>query len=520
MTATVTQSKQSRTHLLSLAAVGLSALLTLVLSLLNGPQTIDDAFITYRYAENLSNGLGFVFNREQPVLGTTTPLYTLVLSAFRLLGLDIVQVSLVVGSLAAAGSTCLVYLYTQQLGGTRTTAVLSAALLAVAFPATMGVGNGMEAHLFVLLVLSSLILSSLDRPLAAVALASLAALLRPEGALAVVLVLILTCVRSRSALKSSLVTLVIMTAPWLIFASVYFGSPIPNSVQAKSGDAFSLVTALPEGGTTRRLFDHFNASLFGPVWELLSADLHTSIWALGWLISVIAIGVAITAALRRGSRSIVLLGFPAAYLSFHFLSGLSGVSIQSWYMSPLTPFYISMALTGIEVAGRLSVRVHWPAVSIAAFVLLLAGQVSAMDLGQGDRVGLSTRSEREREQLYASAALDLDSEVRPDTVIAAPEIGALGYYSSASILDTIGLVSPESAPYYPLDPREITVGVENAVPTRLIIDLRPDYIVSLEIFIRDSLLKSDEFAKLYELERTYPTAAFGSKGLHVFRLAQ
>src|SRR5258708_17172329 len=44
------------------------------------PRTIDDAFITFRYARNLLSGNGFVFNPGQHVLGTTTPLYTLLLA--------------------------------------------------------------------------------------------------------------------------------------------------------------------------------------------------------------------------------------------------------------------------------------------------------------------------------------------------------------------------------------------------------------------------------------------------------
>src|SRR5215510_13476622 len=41
----------------------------------------DDAFITYRYAQNLVMGYGFVYNPGEPsVLGTTTPLYTLLLA--------------------------------------------------------------------------------------------------------------------------------------------------------------------------------------------------------------------------------------------------------------------------------------------------------------------------------------------------------------------------------------------------------------------------------------------------------
>ena len=55
--------------------------LVLLLQVLPGPRPVDDAYITFRYARNLVNGLGFVYNVDQPVLGTTTPLYTLLLSA-------------------------------------------------------------------------------------------------------------------------------------------------------------------------------------------------------------------------------------------------------------------------------------------------------------------------------------------------------------------------------------------------------------------------------------------------------
>ncbi|MCY3957445.1 MAG: hypothetical protein OXG65_04035 [Chloroflexi bacterium] len=459
-----------------------------------------------------------MFNAGEQVLGTTTPLYTLALSSVGVVGLDLVQVSLVIGALAAAGNVCLVHLYVQHLGASRLTAVLTALLLAVAFPATMGVGNGMEAHVFVLVVLSSLVLSNVGHPRAAVAMASVSALIRPEGVLAVVLVLIATYVRRRPALKASLVTVAMTTAPWVAFAFVYFGSPIPNSVQAKSGDAFSLVTALPEGRFGRRLFNHFNDSLLGPTWDVLSGEGNTLVSSLGWLIALAAIGITVARVVRQGNRSIVLVGYPAAYFAFHFLSGVSGVSIQSWYLSPLTPFYLAMTMMGIEVGGRVLVRNHWRTVSLAAFVLLFAGQISALDLGQGQGLEFSTRSNLEREHLYARAARDLEPEVDLTTVIAAAEIGSLGYHSSASILDTLGLVSPESARFYPIDPREAVPGVENAMPTNLILELRPDYVVSLEVFIRESLLKSEVFDNAYEQVAFYPAQAFGSNGLYVFRI--
>lgn len=36
----------------------------------------DDPFISYRYAENLTRGLGFVYNPGERILSTTTPLFT------------------------------------------------------------------------------------------------------------------------------------------------------------------------------------------------------------------------------------------------------------------------------------------------------------------------------------------------------------------------------------------------------------------------------------------------------------
>ncbi|HET9481188.1 MAG TPA: hypothetical protein VFP98_05475, partial [Candidatus Polarisedimenticolia bacterium] len=41
--------------------------------------TLEDALITFRYAANLAEGLGFVYNAGERVLGTTTPLFTLLL---------------------------------------------------------------------------------------------------------------------------------------------------------------------------------------------------------------------------------------------------------------------------------------------------------------------------------------------------------------------------------------------------------------------------------------------------------
>src|SRR5512147_2730340 len=55
-----------------------------VLAILTGlafaPFTYDDGYITYRYADNLSLGRGLVFNPGENVLGTTAPMFAVLLA--------------------------------------------------------------------------------------------------------------------------------------------------------------------------------------------------------------------------------------------------------------------------------------------------------------------------------------------------------------------------------------------------------------------------------------------------------
>ena len=64
----------------------------------------EDAYITYRYADNLAAGHGFVFNPGERVFGTTTPLYTLVLAGLARLGLDIPTAGAFLSGLCVAGT--------------------------------------------------------------------------------------------------------------------------------------------------------------------------------------------------------------------------------------------------------------------------------------------------------------------------------------------------------------------------------------------------------------------------------
>jgi len=121
------------------------------------------------------------------------------------------------------------------------------------------------------------------------------------------------------------------------------------------------------------------------------------------------------------------------------------------------------------------------------------------------------------ELLYRQAAEELAEEIalRPaPTTLAAGDVGVLGYYTHAKILDTVGLNSPQSLQYYPLDPNYYVINY--AIPPRLILDHRPDYLVILEVYGRNGLLKDAQFLAAYRLRKKIPTDIYGSNGMLIY----
>ena len=121
----------------------------------------------------------------------------------------------------------------------------------------------------------------------------------------------------------------------------------------------------------------------------------------------------------------------------------------------------------------------------------------------------------EREDLYRDAAEHLRPQLKSGDVVAAPEIGALGYYCDCRILDTVGLVSPEALKYYPLPTSMYSVNY--AVPPDLIRDTAPAYVVSLDVFVDRSLISAPWFPQQYHLVEQLDAAAFGSTSLLIYR---
>ena len=106
-------SSERSCHLATLIA--LAALAALAAFLSRGVVN-DDPYITYRYARNLAQGAGFVYNAGEPVLSTTAPLYALLLAALAVVRIDPPVASLIAGALSAFAASALVYRLGKRAG--------------------------------------------------------------------------------------------------------------------------------------------------------------------------------------------------------------------------------------------------------------------------------------------------------------------------------------------------------------------------------------------------------------------
>jgi hypothetical protein len=521
------EAHQTRTEWLLIAGLLTLALLA---RLVPGERTVDDAYITFRYARNLVEGHGFVYNPGERVLGTTTPLYTLLMAGLALTSgsRDFPSLALAVNALAGAASVGLLYGLGKRLTGHRAPATAAALLWAVApHSVTFAIG-GMETDLVIALLLATSYAHVTGHSHTMAILSALALLARPDTVILLGLLwLDLVLARRRIPWREGATTLALL-APWLIFGTLYFGSPLTISAAAKS-----VTYRLPPGADLVRLVQHFSTPFFedaflGSYWRLIGFAVYLLLCGLGGLRVV-----------RRDRRAWPLLAYPYGYL---VVFALANPLLFRWYLCPPLPFYFLFIVAGIwALISDVEKLVIQPPTSnlqlptsnfqspisnlrhpvssslfalltIAAFICTL----NAWDLhpDHGPDRPAPEMAWFKLELLYAQAADVVRAHAAPGDTLCAGDIGVLGYRTGLRILDTVGLVTPESTRHYPADPAIYVINY--AIPADLMLALDPDYIVILEVYGRRGLLPDPRFQARYRLLENLETDIYGSDGMLIF----
>lgn len=487
--------------------------------LIAGPWIIDDAYITFRYARNAADGLGLVFNRGQHVLGTSSPLFALLLAlVYKVSHWEIPWIVLGINSLADGFSVFLLYKMAQKLNAPYWATYLCALCWAF-YPLTIRYTlSGMEISLVTTLILGAFVLFVYHFFYLSIILATLAVLTRPDAGVVLILFLVSQVIKNPGQIWKSFLLILAILFPWLLFATLYYGNPIPQSIWAKSHQIY-LVRPY---SNFFQIFYNFSGvfmnSLFGLSAEGITfippADLLLPLWLIGALQLFLWI-LGVRTAVEQNKRYGSVFLFPILFCLAYGLVGLKGKAMAEWYFVPLAPYYFLGIILGLVKIGTATQTRR--IVPITAFVVLTAIQISGLNIGrlQDRNFWVPPAVSITRENLYRSVALKIKQDIQPSSVIAAPEIGALGYYGDCIILDTAGLVSPEALDYYPL-PRRMYY-INSAIPPNLIRSSKPDYLISLDAFMKNSLFREAWFYKEYRLEGQIPAVIFGSQFLQIYK---
>ena len=116
--------------------------------------TVDDAYISYRYARNFARGLGLVYNAGEHIEGYTNFLWTIVLGGGIRLGLDPDLLAKVLGAGFTLGTFGMVYLLSERLRPLTVAPCAATWLLATTVPSLGYAVFGLETAMFTFLLLA------------------------------------------------------------------------------------------------------------------------------------------------------------------------------------------------------------------------------------------------------------------------------------------------------------------------------------------------------------------------------
>jgi len=443
----------------SVFVLGLAALARSAAGLWLGFRPFDDTYITFRYSLNLASGHGFVYNLGEPVLGTTAPLWALVLALVADAGVSIERAALVVSLACDAASAFLLCRLLIALGFASAIALAGGVLFLGIFDYLSLARSGMESSFFVFLVLGSLSSMASRRMVSAASFAALASLTRPEGALLLALMPVMLWLyradlRPREAVNA-VVAIVAIAGAWAAYAMRTFGSVVPQSVVAKA--AMFKDPALAQF-SWKNLGLFFAKGQYGG--EIFTRTYVQLMPAVSLLAALGALWLAAHVLRRRNDESaarvLSLLFFPAAYVAGLALS--HAFTYFPWYYGPIYPFLAALVPIGTAAAARGS----RPA------VLTVAGLLVAAQLAAAAVVKIpADRTFWVDGYFEVAAAVPRDAAIR----VAAPEIGAVGWRVwPAGILDMEGLVTPRAVGVAPENllkltrPEYLVVRTDNAAP--------------------------------------------------------
>lgn len=415
--------------------------------------TLDDAFISYHYADNLNRFSALVWNKGEhpPVEGYTSILWVLIVAGIQWLGLAVVYTVKIisVGSIFVAAA--LIFYFLLKSGGYFPKAIAAyAALVFFLMNADLVVHmlSGMETALAILLSTTFFIeMISLNQPLVCQQKFSpslamrcsiiglLCALNRPEFNLAFLVTSIALCVQQKNYRQLIIVFLiapyVLLGGCYMAWRLYYYGPllPLPFYIKVASESLAGIRNV---------------GAFFMQIWPILP-----------WLI------VTQFSAVNRRVLAPMLLGLLSLSVFFLFPAPIMGIANR--FMIPLYGILCVIAGMGVQQLLAWSRTIKWQ------IVVVLLALVSVFGLYQ-----FNTKDQASGMQWYGEGLLQAHGKLAKalapygeNHTIAMGDAGTIAYFSKWQIIDTFGLNNRAIA----------QVRAKGQYDPHLVIDQQPDILV-------------------------------------------
>ena len=398
---------------------------------------LDDSWIHQTYARNLALRGEWAFRPGIPSAGSTAPLWSALLALGFLFRLSPYIWTYLLGAVTLfALAVISEWAVRKIVDSYRPRFPWVGIFIAFEWHLAWAAMSGMETLLHGLIVTTVLILLMTNTPryLTLGLLTGLAAWVRPDGLTLlgpILMTILFTQQDTRSRLTEItryLIGFGSLFVPYLLFNLAIGGAPMPNTFYAKQAEYASWQT-LP---IITRLGQMALQLLVGPSLVLIPG-------VIGWLVKSVK---------QKMWGSLAALIWCAGYLVL-YISRLP-VYQHGRYIMPAMPIFFLFGLLAFAEfdKGKLFARYHWVGQTIwRASIIMLAFAF----------IFLGARS-------YAQDVAVIESEMvvtakwvaanlPPDALIAAHDIGALGYFDYHELIDLAGLVSPDVIPFIRDEPQ-------------------------------------------------------------------
>jgi arabinofuranosyltransferase len=416
----------------------------------------DDAYISFRYAANLLDGHGLVWNVGERVEGYTNFLWMMIVTPFIALGIDPGQAAVILNLICFVAVLLLSARLERLLswpagdGGARRAPPIAPLLAATCYPMACFATSGLETIFITLMALVAVERALAGRPLVAGLAAIAGVMAHPDQAILYV-ALGITLLSFRPRLRTLLAyaaPFVLIYVPYFLIRWRYYGDFYPNTYYAKAADQPNW----PQG------------------WTYLGIGFVTAgLWA--------ATPAALVGLRRIWSTLLGRYALIATPLFVLYVAKIGGDFMQGRLLCPLLPVWFVLAGVGIQ---RLISERRWK-LAAALAVLAVPAALPVNIFGDGERLWNVTeerayyplfhfsppvnRSKYQRQgQTLRARFKDRGLEPR----IALAGVGLVSFYSRLPITDLLALNDRKTA-HRPLVARGGMPGHEkHAGPGRIV----------------------------------------------------